>query len=206
MKDYSNYMGGTNISLEALKEIEPKAYVSGGYIPIEDWLEEVAMFDNLEIGKSKVYIPYGGVEKHGILKSIDWRQEKVGSIAEEHEDWWYFQPTLIVDLDGVEWFVYEMEIYEENKEIVHINRITPQTVEAFTPKGRSMGFVNEYEFNDLRVQIAENKLEGYYIMYNDIKHPIDKNGRIENWSQGLFDLFEIQLSKLFSASRPPKTF
>lgn len=206
MKDYSNYMGGTNISLEALKEIEPTAYVSGGHIPIENWLEEVAMFDSLEIGKSKVYIPYGGVEKHGILKSIDWRQEKVCSDAEEHEDWWYFQPILIVDLDGVEWFVYEMEIYDENKEVVHINRITPQTVEVFTPANRSMGFVNEYEFNDLRVQIAEHKLEGYYVMYNNIKHPIDQNGRIENWSQGLFDLFEIQLSKIFSASRPLKTF
>lgn len=82
-----------------------------------------------------------------------------------------------------------------------VNKIVPQEVEVFNPDDKSLGFVNEYEFNDLRVQIAENKLEGYYVMYNDIKHPIDKNGRIENWSQGLFDLFETQLSNLFRAGR-----
>lgn len=82
-----------------------------------------------------------------------------------------------------------------------VNKIKPQEVEVFNSDDKSLGFVNEYEFNDLRIQIAENNLEGYYVMFNDIKHPIDQNGRIEDWSQGLFDLFEIQLSKLFQAGR-----
>lgn len=196
MKDYSNYMGGTNISLEALKEIEPTAYVSGGHIPIENWLEEVAIFDTLEIGKSKVYIPYGGVEKHGILKRIDWRQEKVCSDAEEHEDWWYFQPILIVDLDGVEWFVYEMEMYDENKEVIHVNKIELQIAEAFTPKGRSLGMINYFQFNDLCIQIKDNELEGYYLMFDERKHIIDKDGGLTRWTEGLFDLQTTQLNYL----------
>lgn len=203
MKDYSNYMGGTNISLEKLKELGTIAYIDGTSYPIEEWFEELKVFDSIEIGKVKVYIPYGGCEKHGVLKRIEW--DKYSFKHYEHtpetEDWWYLIPTLVVELDGVEWFVYEYSYYEENEEIIHINKIEPQTVEVFTPKDRSIGFVNEYEFNDLRVQIATHKLEGYYVMFNEVKHIINTNGRIDNWTSGLFDTNEILLSKIFKASR-----
>lgn len=77
-----------------------------------------------------------------------------------------------------------------------INKIMPQTVEAFTPSGESLGYINQYEFNDLRVQLKENKIDGYYLMFNDIKHTIDKDGRVDVWSKGFFDLQEYQLMKL----------
>jgi hypothetical protein len=203
MKDYSNYMGGTNISLERLIELDVTTFVDGSHYPIKNWMEELEIFDSLEIGKSKVFIPYGGVEKHGILKRIEWNKHtfKHYNHTDETEDWWYFEPNLVVEYEGNEWFVYEYSMYEENEEVIHINRITPQTVEAFTPTNRSMGLVNEYEFNDLRVQIATHKLEGYYIKYNEKKHYIGKDGRLPFWSSGLFDLFEIQLSNLFKATR-----
>lgn len=205
MKDFSNYMGGTNISFEGLNKYYKTFSMDGTNMKLEDYFNELIVFDNLIPNVSKVFVPYGGVtDKHGILKRVEWEKHNVcdyGYANAENDDWWFFNPFLVVELDGIDYYVYEYSYWDENKEVVHINRITPQTVEVFTPKGRSMGFVNEYEFNDLRVQIAENKLEGYYVMYNNIKHPIDKNGRIEDWSQGLFDLFETQLSNLFRAGR-----
>jgi hypothetical protein len=85
--------------------------------------------------------------------------------------------------------------------IIYINRITPQTVEVFTPADISMGFVNEYEFNDLRVQIATYSLDGYYVWHNNEKLYIDKHGRLPDWGNGLFDLIENQLCELFKATR-----
>jgi hypothetical protein len=80
--------------------------------------------------------------------------------------------------------------------MIKINKIIPQTVEAFTPDNISLGFINEYEFNDLRIQLKENKVDGYYLMFNDLKHQIDKDGRLPLWSKGFFDLQENQLMKL----------
>lgn len=206
MKDYSNYMGGTNISLERLIELDVTAFVDGSHYPIKNWMEELEIFDSLEIGKSKVFIPYGGVEKHGILKRIEWNRHtfKHYNHTDETEDWWYFEPHLVVEYEGNEWFVYEYSMYDENEEVVHINRITPQTVEVFTPADRSMGFVNEYEFNDLRVQIAKNELEGYYVLHNNEKLFISSDGHLSNWGTGMFDVIETQLSELFKAGRGKK--
>lgn len=56
--------------------------------------------------------------------------------------------------------------------------IVPQTVEVLYPDDSSMGFVNEYELNEVRIQIAENKLEGYKVKYKGQIIPINKNGRL----------------------------
>lgn len=208
MKDYSQYMGGTNISLERLKELGTTAFVSGTSYEIEDWLEEVEIMDNLVVGDSRVYVPYGGTEKHGKLVGLEWQRHtfKDYNHTEETEDWWYFKPILLVKVDGKEgeFFVYEYSLYEENQELVFVNKIEPQTVEVFTPADRSLGFVNEYEFNDLRIQIAENKLSGYYVMFEDQKLMIEPDGKMKDWSNGLFDLMLIQMSKMFKAGRQPK--
>lgn len=206
MKDFSNYMGGTNISLERLTELGIMVHIDGGTMTIKDWFEEIEVFESLEIGKSKVFIPYGLVQTHGTLKRIEWERHifKNYNYTEETEDWWYYKPILIVDMEDTEWIVYEYLYYEENKEVVHINRITPQTVEVFTPANRSMGFVNEYEFNDLRVQIATNELEGYYVLHDNEKLFISSDGHLSNWGTGMFDLMEIQISKMFQAGRGKK--
>lgn len=83
------------------------------------------------------------------------------------------------------------------EETIKINKIIPQTVEAFSPDGSSMGFVNEYEFNDLRVQIATHKIMGYYVKYNDKRYYINKDGSLSFWTSGLFDLMENQYAELF---------
>ncbi len=79
---------------------------------------------------------------------------------------------------------------------VKINKIEIQTVELFDPNGKSLGFVNSYEFNDVRIQIKKQQLEGYYCLFEGVKHEIQKNGRLNYWPEGLFDLFEKQLMQL----------
>ena len=82
--------------------------------------------------------------------------------------------------------------------MIKINKITPQTVELFSPDNKSLGFINEYEFNDVRIQINEEKKEGYYCMYNNKKIFIDIDGNILHWEVGFFDLNVKQLNKLFN--------
>ena len=86
--------------------------------------------------------------------------------------------------------------------MVKINRFPVQTVEVFTPDGESLGFVNEIEFNDIKLQIAEQNLEGYYIMFEDKKINININGEIMGqWPVGLFDIQLRQFRDLINARK-----
>lgn len=207
MENYSNYMGGTNISLEGLKKYFPMVNIDGTRMAIDDWFKEIKVFETLIPNVSKVYIPYGNVEKHGTFIRIEWDKFELKDyldVNEENEDWWFFKPVLIVEYGALtknEYYIYEYSFYEENTELIHVKTIIPQLVEVFTPKGRSLGLVNEFEFNDLRIQISKNRIEGYYLMYNDKKHNITVDGKLDEWSSGLFDIIEIQLSELFKNYR-----
>ena len=85
--------------------------------------------------------------------------------------------------------------------MIKINKIEPQVVEHFNPNGESLGFLNELESTDLRCQIAEHKVEGYYLMFNNEKIPITSNGRINIWPDMLYDQTEKQLTRLFKGQR-----
>jgi predicted ATPase len=81
--------------------------------------------------------------------------------------------------------------------MIKVNNIAVPTAEAYSPSGEFIGVLNEYEFNDLRVQIAKQKAEGYYMIYNNQKIIIDSNGKVKNWHVGFFDIIENQLVELF---------
>lgn len=81
--------------------------------------------------------------------------------------------------------------------IIKINRIEPQEVMVFKPNDELLGSVNQYELNDLCIQIKANKIKGYYIAFNGHRLDIDEHGRIITLGViGFFDLFEEQLSKI----------
>lgn len=63
---------------------------------------------------------------------------------------------------------------------------------------------NEIEFDYIRWQIAENKIEGCYIIFNDNKYPIESNGRINSWPKGLFDVNTGLLVKIIKSDFEPK--
>lgn len=85
--------------------------------------------------------------------------------------------------------------------MITVNKIDVQTVEHFDNNNNSIGFLNEFENIDLRCQIAEQKVSGYYLVYNGVKIPIEPNGSIKNWVDGLYDILENSFARLFNAQR-----
>lgn len=80
--------------------------------------------------------------------------------------------------------------------MIKINRIEPFTCEAFSPDGKSLGFLNEYEYNDLRIQIKEAEATGYYMLYNGAIIRIDQQGNMEHNPKGFYDTIINQLFEL----------
>lgn len=84
--------------------------------------------------------------------------------------------------------------------MVVIKKIEPQTCELYDPQGNFVGILNEYEFHDVRVQIREQQLVGYYCKFlingKEIVFNIDKDGRSNDWCKGIFDTIEDSLDKL----------
>ena len=52
------------------------------------------------------------------------------------------------------------------------------------------------QFIDIRLQIATEEVEGYYIIFEDEKISINKYGVCEKWPKGLFDVEADQVYKL----------
>ena len=92
---------------------------------------------------------------------------------------------------------------EEQVKVV-VNHITPQTVELFDPQNNSLGFVNEYELGDVKIQIAKYKLSGYYVKFEERKLRIDHFGTLEDYPNGFFDTNFNHNMKLFSMIRKNK--
>jgi predicted ATPase len=85
--------------------------------------------------------------------------------------------------------------------MIQVNKIEPPKWEAFDPDGNSLGWLNMFEFYDLKIQIKEHGVEGYYMIFNDEvfknrKIRIDKDGHCDGWPNGFYDLAESQLRKL----------
>ncbi len=80
--------------------------------------------------------------------------------------------------------------------MIQINTIEPQIVGLYNPEGIYLGSINEYEFNDIRLQIKSEKVNGWYCMYRNQKVFINTDGRIKDWPEGFFDLYETQLMNL----------
>jgi hypothetical protein len=59
---------------------------------------------------------------------------------------------------------------------VKINRWKPPVVALYDPEGTYMGDVNLFEFGDIRLQIAKQKLIGYYVIWQTERYDIDSDG------------------------------
>jgi hypothetical protein len=85
--------------------------------------------------------------------------------------------------------------------MIKVNKIVPNTVEHFTPEGESLGFLNEYENNDLRLQILKKKAKGYYAVFNGERLDINEEGRMSSWPSGMYDLTTKQFAEMFRESK-----
>jgi len=83
--------------------------------------------------------------------------------------------------------------------MIKVNKYEIQTIEHFDNNGNSLGFLNHLESIDLRIQIAQQRIEGCYVLLNDSKIMIDSTAHFDNWGDGLYDLEYELLQKLLKA-------
>lgn len=81
-------------------------------------------------------------------------------------------------------------------EPIIVHDIQEEYVTICNPKGEEIVTTNNpLVFDDIRLQIAEKQLAGYYFIHRDNKHLIEPNGDIV-WSDGLFDKYTHLKAKL----------
>lgn len=77
------------------------------------------------------------------------------------------------------------------------NHIKEDRVSLYNPEGKLIGIIkNELAFNDVRIQIIENKLKGYYIVHKDQKCQIGIDGELDPWPDNLYRTNIDQLLKI----------
>jgi len=59
---------------------------------------------------------------------------------------------------------------------IKYKKIYPPTVLVYDENDKLVAEMNEYEFNDFRIQIKRNKASGYYVVERGNRHPINSNG------------------------------
>lgn len=88
---------------------------------------------------------------------------------------------------------------------VKINQIEETTCQLFDPEDNLIGDITSVlQLNDVRIQIMQQKLKGYYFIWmHDPKNPvngrrldINPDGRMPDWPNGFFDEWDNQLSTL----------
>lgn len=77
------------------------------------------------------------------------------------------------------------------------NKITEESCFLYGPDNVLIGEIkNDLAFLDVRCQVQDKKLKGYYIVFKNTRHNIDENGRVLNYPQTLFVKNERYLEKL----------
>ena len=90
--------------------------------------------------------------------------------------------------------------------MIEYKEIPIQKVEVFHPDGSLLANVTEHELYDIRLQIKNQEIDGYFVLYDDGKviHHINifTNGRLSDWPKGFFDLTDYYLCLLLDWDEP----
>jgi predicted ATPase len=80
---------------------------------------------------------------------------------------------------------------------IKINKVEEPTCSLYDPNDNLIGEINStLVLNDVRIQIKNNKVSGYYIMWKGITIRIDKIGNLKEWPKGFYDILDDQLMDL----------
>lgn len=84
--------------------------------------------------------------------------------------------------------------------LIEIKDIEEPPCELYNSEGRYIGTIwNVLSFNDVRIQIAEQKAEGYYIMFKGERVEIHNDGQIkQKYPEGMFNVHLDQMRKLLN--------
>lgn len=71
--------------------------------------------------------------------------------------------------------------------------ISYKTIKVYSPDGELFGELNHLELIDLRIQIIENQVSGYFFIHNDIKIFIQTDGELsesvgQDFGDGMLEL------------------
>jgi hypothetical protein len=84
--------------------------------------------------------------------------------------------------------------------MIFIKDIPVEKHPLYSPKHELLGYVDYFQFLDVRIQIKEQKLEGYYIVFTEDKQDrqimITSDGGTDCYPQGFFSLLDDQLDRL----------
>lgn len=86
--------------------------------------------------------------------------------------------------------------------MIQVRRFVEKTVMVMNPDGTLLiDRADENTFNDIRCQIAQQRLLGYTYVFEGNVGTINEKGECSEWFSGMFDLEETFLTKLFILSR-----
>ena len=71
--------------------------------------------------------------------------------------------------------------------MIIVNTIEPERLPLYDSNDTLLGYVNEYELLDIRIQICNELVEGYYLIMNNEKVHINKFGMILHHNVYPFD-------------------
>lgn len=85
--------------------------------------------------------------------------------------------------------------------MLKINNVVDTTVAVYH-NNKLIGTIDtQYQLNDIRLQVKNQKLSGVYFLFvrpDDVVERIDcdSNGNLSKWPKGFFDVIEKQLCEL----------
>lgn len=86
--------------------------------------------------------------------------------------------------------------------MITIRKYKYPEIRLYGPDGKFIGLIeNRVELNDVRIQIAQQKAEGYYITFEDAIISILPNGDCNKWPPRFFDEDLKQFATLVAIRR-----
>jgi hypothetical protein len=87
-----------------------------------------------------------------------------------------------------------------------IRKFKRNEVTVYNPDGVVLCSADEYTIMDIQIQIAEQKLKGYYYTFETpdgeiLRGTINENGELSEWFSRMFDLTQILFSKLYNVRK-----
>lgn len=92
-----------------------------------------------------------------------------------------------------------------NNDLVNETPVTLWCDDMVNPPVKIGIITNVLAFNDVRLQVAKEKSNNYYVVFNDTHIAINSYGRLHHWPAGMFDLYDNQLCELIQIAEVKQT-
>lgn len=94
--------------------------------------------------------------------------------------------------------------------MIEIKEINCPVTQLYSPDGKLIGnIINEYQLNDIRLQIAKLDLSGYYVVWKkseieEVKIEITNEGDLKDFPPGLWDFSMRTFAEIIRVKRMKK--